>query len=143
MADDVWYYMDGERQVGPVSEADIRALIGSGKVTANTLVWTASMEDWTEARNVPELAAAAGVVPLPANGSSTNSPSLLVERMIRPSNCSGIWQPCQPARSLNVPHTRGKNQVSSSGWKLWAISCGRRIQVSSGNRPLGFARRSP
>ena len=35
--------------------------------------------------------------------------------MIRPRSCSGIWQPCQPARSLNVPQTRGKYQVSSSG----------------------------
>ena len=28
--------------------------------------------------------------------------------MMRPSSCSGIWQPCNPARSLNVPQTRGK-----------------------------------
>ena len=60
--------------------------------------------------------------------------------MIRPSSCSGIWQPCKPARSLNVPATRGKYQVSSSGAKPSGRSCGRRIQVSSGRRPLGFAR---
>ena len=35
--------------------------------------------------------------------------------MIRPRSCSGIWQPCQPARSLNVPQTRGKYQVSLVG----------------------------
>ena len=33
------------------------------------------------------------VVPLPPNGSTTRSPGLLEIRMIRPSNCSGIWQP--------------------------------------------------
>ena len=57
--------------------------------------------------------------------------------MIRPSSCSGIWQPCQPVRSLNVPQTRGKYHVSSSGWKPSGRSCGRRIQVSSGSRPVG------
>ena len=59
---------------------------------------------------------------------------------MRPSNCSGIWQPWKPARSLNVPATRGKYHVSSSGVKQSAMSCGRRIHVSSGRRPFGFAR---
>ena len=35
--------------------------------------------------------------------------------MIRPRSCSGIWQPCQPARSLKVPQTRGTYQVSPLG----------------------------
>jgi len=26
---------------------------------------------------------------------------------MRPRSSSGIWQPCQPARSLKVPQTRG------------------------------------
>ncbi len=63
----------------------------------------------------PSFLATASVVPLPPKGSSTTSPSLLHARMIRPSRCSGIWQPCQPVRSLNVPQTRGKYQVFSSG----------------------------
>ena len=71
------------------------------------------------------------------------SPGLLDARMIRPSNCSGIWQPCHPDRSLNVPQTRGKYQVSPSAPKPSGRSCGRRIQVSSGSRPAGAARRSP
>ena len=48
-------------------------------------------------------------------GSSTNSPGLDDTSMILPSSRSGIWQPWNPARSLKVPHTRGKYQVSSSG----------------------------
>ena len=34
--------------------------------------------------------------------------------MMRPRSCSGIWQPWKPSRSLNVPATRAKYQVSSS-----------------------------
>ena len=49
-----------------------------------------------------------------AKGSRTSSPGSEQARMMRPRSCSGIWQPCQPARSLNVPQTRGKYQVSSS-----------------------------
>ncbi len=85
--------------------------------------------------------ATASVVPLPPKGSSTISPGFEHARMIRPRSCSGIWQPCQPARSLKVPQTRGKYQVSLSGAKPSGTSCGRRIQVSSGSRPLGLARR--
>ncbi len=62
----------------------------------------------------PNFLATASVVPLPAKGSSTISPRLLQARIIRPNNCSGIWQPCHPARCLNVPATRGKYHVSSS-----------------------------
>ena len=85
--------------------------------------------------------ATTSVVPLPAKGSRTTSPGFEQARMIRPRSCSGIWQPCQPARSLKVPQTRGKYQVSPSGAKPSGTSCGRRIQVSSGSRPLGSARR--
>ena len=41
----------------------------------------------------PSFFATASVVPLPPNGSSTNSAGFEQQRMIRPSNCSGIWQP--------------------------------------------------
>jgi hypothetical protein len=51
-------------------------------------------------------------VPLPLNGSSTTSPGLLDALMMRFSTPIGIWQPCQPSRSLNVPQTRDSFHVS-------------------------------
>ena len=78
----------------------------------------------------------------------------------------GIWQPCQPSRSLNVPQTRLTFHVSLSGRNNPATrrrrrclrdvlhrlrkpasrhvraSCGRRNHVSSGSLPLGLARAS-
>ena len=46
--------------------------------------------------------------------------------IMRPRINSGIWHPCQPVRSLNVPQTRGTCQVSSSELKLSGTSCGRK-----------------
>jgi hypothetical protein len=89
----------------------------------------------------PSRFAAASVVPLPANGSSTTSPGLLDARTIRSSTGSGIWQGW-PVRSLNVPHTRGTYHVSVSGRNARSSSCGRSTHVSSGSLPLGLARRS-
>src|SRR5215469_8328498 len=64
----------------------------------------------------PNLFAAAKVVPLPANGSSTRSPGLLDTPIMRSSTASGIWHGCA-VRSLNVPHTRATYHVSLSGGK--------------------------
>ena len=63
----------------------------------------------------PSSAAATTVVPLPLNGSSTMSPGLLLAWMTRFSTPIGIWQPCQPSRSLNVPQTRLTFHVSPLG----------------------------
>lgn len=41
-----WYYAQDGRQVGPFTEEEFRALVDSGKVTGNTLVWHAGMKEW-------------------------------------------------------------------------------------------------
>jgi hypothetical protein len=41
-----WYYELKGRQCGPVSEADIRALIEYGTVDANTVVWSKGSREW-------------------------------------------------------------------------------------------------
>ena len=43
-----WYYADGGRQVGPMSEGDIERLAKEGKITSKTLVWHSGMTDWQE-----------------------------------------------------------------------------------------------
>src|SRR6476661_5952341 len=91
----------------------------------------------------PRRAALTTVVPDPLNGSTTTSPGLELDLMIRSSTAIGIWHPCQPSRSLNVPQTRLTFHVSESAAKNSSgVSCGRRYHVSSGTLPLGFARAS-
>jgi uncharacterized RDD family membrane protein YckC len=41
-----WYYADGGRQAGPLDQALFRALVNSGKIRAETLVWRAGMPNW-------------------------------------------------------------------------------------------------
>jgi uncharacterized protein (TIGR00266 family) len=52
-----WYMAIGGHQVGPVSQDELLASLRNGNITAQTLVFTAGMKDWTPLRNVPQLAA--------------------------------------------------------------------------------------
>jgi len=51
-----WYMAIGGQQVGPVSQDDIITSLRSGNVTADTLVFTAGMSQWTRLAEVPALA---------------------------------------------------------------------------------------
>lgn len=42
----VWYYRDGDQENGPVSKAELQALIKSKQVSAQTLVRSVEMTDW-------------------------------------------------------------------------------------------------
>ena len=55
MADAVWYFADGDVQRGPITEAQLRALIGTGNLTPEDQVWKEGMEDWTPAGEVAGL----------------------------------------------------------------------------------------
>ena len=55
MADRKWYIANSGRQDGPYSDEQLRALITSGKVDAETLVWSTGMENWTKAGAIPGL----------------------------------------------------------------------------------------
>ena len=52
-----WYYAEGGKQVGPVSEADFQNLINSGQITPHTLVWHAGMANWAAYGTLPPLQA--------------------------------------------------------------------------------------
>jgi|GEM_PF-4319899 len=41
-----WFYMQGNRQVGPLEETELAALIPSGQFTPQTPVWRKGMPDW-------------------------------------------------------------------------------------------------
>src|SRR5688500_12134441 len=43
----VWFYAADNRQVGPVSEAELDALAASGAIRKDTLVWTEGMANWS------------------------------------------------------------------------------------------------
>jgi hypothetical protein len=69
-----WYYSKNSTQLGPVSEAEIRAKIASGEIGAADMVWKAGMGDWLPVSMVTELSAAMVQQP-PALGQPSPYPS--------------------------------------------------------------------
>ena len=59
MAETGWFYAQGDQDRGPVSDAQIRALVQSGRLQPTELVWKQGMEDWQPAGEVPGLLFAA------------------------------------------------------------------------------------
>ncbi len=55
MPDAIWYFADGDEERGPVTEAQIRTLIGTGNLQADDLVWREGLDDWMPAGQVPGL----------------------------------------------------------------------------------------
>lgn len=41
-----WFYAIDGQQLGPVSDSQLEALLGSGKINRDTLVWREGMKDW-------------------------------------------------------------------------------------------------
>jgi hypothetical protein len=74
MAERSWYIVVAGKQEGPFPDAQLRALITSGRVTADTLVWADGMAEWQRAGDVPGLIVAPpppqpGPPPAPLPGS--------------------------------------------------------------------------
>ena len=55
MSEAIWYFADGDVERGPVTEAQLRALIGTDNLKADDLVWKEGMEDWMPAGEIPGL----------------------------------------------------------------------------------------
>ena len=75
--DATWYLHVAGQQQGPMSKQDILNRVSSGEVTPDTLVYTASMANWTPVRDVPELGAGgAPPPPPPAPGGFAGGPTV-------------------------------------------------------------------
>ena len=60
-----YYYLESENQIGPVSKADLRALLEKGAVTPQTPVFRTGDKEWRTAHHYPELAVDRKVVATP------------------------------------------------------------------------------
>ena len=68
MSNRSWYYAAQGVQQGPVSEAELRALVSGRVVSAETLVWTDGMAGWERAGQIPGLISElGGLAPDPSN----------------------------------------------------------------------------
>lgn len=58
-----WHYMKNGAQTGPISTDELKGLIASGAVKADTMVWREGMAAWAAANTQPEFAGAAPATP--------------------------------------------------------------------------------
>jgi uncharacterized membrane protein len=72
-----WHYMKNGAQTGPATTDELKALITSGAIKADTLVWRDSLPAWAAANTQSEFAGVAGpAVPPPAPASASGGPGV-------------------------------------------------------------------
>jgi hypothetical protein len=110
-----WYYVkDGER-VGPVTDAQIRELIGSSQLTSDDFVWKPGLEAWKRASEIESL-----FLPpqLPrASTAETESPKGIGHPVDQPPEMEDI----QTAR---VPQQRKLPTRWLTFWTYFLLICG-------------------
>jgi len=85
MTDPKWYYEKDNQAWGPLYEDEIHILIREGSITADTLLWTEPMEEWSPASSIdkfrhffvqspPPLPSSMQLVPLPPEQKSFRAP---------------------------------------------------------------------
>ena len=63
MSERSWFFASQGQQQGPYADAQMRALVVRGMVTAETLVWTEGMSGWQKAAEIPGLIAGGATPP--------------------------------------------------------------------------------
>jgi len=56
-----WFYAKGRNRLGPIPESELRAMLATGRVTGEDLVWNDSLEDWIAAGSLPQFAGISSV----------------------------------------------------------------------------------
>ena len=56
VADGGWHIVVEGEQVGPISEADVRARVERGEIRGDTYIWKEGFADWLKLSAVPEFA---------------------------------------------------------------------------------------
>ncbi len=120
MADRAWFFAFQGQQHGPYPEPQLRQLITTGTVTAETLVWTEGMANWQKARDVPGLFPGPPAVPgapgLPASAGGYGGGALSIDL--------GLWDFTWRTLTLLI----GLAFIIPTPWVVvmyceWIVSC--------------------
>lgn len=60
----IWYARCGECEIGPLGEEAVRALVGTGRITADTPLWHEGLSAWTAAGALPGVLGPRAAAPL-------------------------------------------------------------------------------
>lgn len=94
---DIWYYAVENKEVGPLSLADLTAALSHVSNARDVLVWRAGFEQWQRAASVPELAAIV-IKPPPLPQPPPLPPALPRDPLIAPA--SAVQSPNVSRRSV-------------------------------------------
>jgi hypothetical protein len=95
---DIWYYAVEDKEVGPLSLADLTAIFSHVSNARDVLVWRAGFEQWQRAATVPELAAFV-IKPPPLRQPPPLLPTLPRDPLI------------VPARAVQSPNINRRNVI--------------------------------
>lgn len=93
----VWYYAEGDRQRGPVSDEEFQEMVDRGRVREETLVWKDGMENWVPLKSAvetglvsisPVLAQTLNLPPPPSPGGTGNYPLQAGQPATGAANCA-------------------------------------------------------
>jgi hypothetical protein len=70
-----WHYTQNGQQHGPVSAAELKTLVQTGKLTPTDMVWKAGMAEWKVASSIKGLFPIPGPVPVPASDVQPPTPA--------------------------------------------------------------------
>lgn len=67
----VWYYADGDRQRGPISDEEFEEMVRNGRIHTETLVWKDGMDNWQPLHDASEagLITVSPAAPMSSEGS--------------------------------------------------------------------------
>ena len=129
--DQIWYYAEGDKSLGPLTLADMTAILSRVSNARNVLVWRDGFSSWVEAGNVPELSR--HVIKPPPLPGSTKPPPIPVPRLrqtvIPAPTSTSTSAPTSPPDIREVPtqherHEKNRNELAGIGGWLILVAFG-------------------
>lgn len=91
-----WYYASEGKQIGPISESELQALVQSGVIRPDTLVWREGLTNWLPYSQAGQAAASAPSAMPPATSDPTPSGQVIC------SECGKTFPPDDVVRLDNA-----------------------------------------
>ena len=126
-----WFYAHGDQQLGPVSDAEIKRLVGDGSIRPQDEVWCEGMPDWKPAGEVRTVSRT------PAHAAATASP----RRMRKPARRASFGRHVggtRKSRRLNLGADRLSRRDRREGLRQHRCSPSRRAEARSTQATADF-----
>lgn len=88
----VWYYAEGDRQRGPISDEEFQELVEKGRIHQETLIWKDGMDNWQPL----EAAREAGLVDVSPASPRLPGTSSLADQLVGPHQPAAPGAPATP-----------------------------------------------